>query len=122
MLYQELSGKVIRGIIVVHKELGPGLLESPYHKALFYELKGQGLRVLYNAPFPVFHQGKEVGDYFADLVVESKIILEVKALRELTDVHRAQLINYLRLAGLKVSLLVNFCYPSLSVTRGRHLN
>ncbi len=108
MLYQELSGKVIGCIIRVHNELGPGLLEAPYHNALFYELKGQGLRVLYNAPFPVFYRGNQVGDYFADLVVESKIILEVKVVRELTDVHRAQLINYLRLAGLKVGLLVNF--------------
>ena len=108
MLYQDLSGKVIGCIIGVHGELGPGLLEAPYHNALFYELKAQGLHAAYNAAFPVFYKGYQVGDYFADLVVDSKIIVEVKAVRELTDIHRAQIINYLRLAGLRVGLLVNF--------------
>lgn len=108
MLYQELSSQVIGAVIAVHRELGPGLLEAPYHNALYYELAERGLAVAYNAPYPVFYKGRQVGEYFADLVVAGKIILEVKSVGLITAVHQAQLVNYLRIAGLRLGLLVNF--------------
>jgi len=108
MLYQELSSEVIGAVITVHKVLGGGLLEFPYHNALYYECKERGLLVQYNVPFPVFYKGKQVGEYFADLVVGGKVIVEVKSVGKLTEVHKAQLVNYLRIAGLRVGLLVNF--------------
>ena len=108
MLYQELSSEVIGAFIAVHKVLGPGLLEAPYHNAMYYELRGRGINVTYNAPFPVYYKGNQVGDYFADLVVESKIIVEVKSVRQVTTVHQAQLVNYLTISGLKVGFIVNF--------------
>ena len=108
MLYQELSQQVIGAFIAVHKGLGPGLLEAPYHNALYYELKGNGFGVVYNAPYPVYYKGEQVGEYFADIVVAGRIIVEVKSVGQVTDVHRAQLVNYLRIAGLKVGFIVNF--------------
>jgi GxxExxY protein len=108
MLYQNLSSQIIGAFITVHKALGPGLLEAPYHNALFYELRSVGLGVVYNAPYPVYFKGQQIGDYFADLAVEDKIIIEVKSAAQVSDVHRAQLVNYLQIAGLKVGFVANF--------------
>jgi GxxExxY protein len=84
MLYQELSSQVIGAVIAVHRELGPGLLEAPYHNAIYYELAERGLTVAYNAPYPVFYNSRQVGEYFADLVVAGKIIPEVESVGLLT--------------------------------------
>lgn len=84
LLYQELSSQTIGAVIAVHKELGPGLLEAPYHNVLYYELAERGLAVAYNTPYPVFYKGRQVGEYLADLVVAGKIILEVKSVGRLT--------------------------------------
>ena len=108
MLYPELSKLVIDGVIKVHKELGPGLLESCYHNALYFEFKEMGLEVAYNAPFNVFYHGQQVGEYFADLVVNGQVIIEVKAVNALSAAHEAQLINYLRISGCRLGFLVNF--------------
>ena len=108
LLYPELSERIIGGFLAVKESLGPGLLETPYHNALYYELQTAGLQVIYNVPFSVTHQGYTVGEYFADLVVESRVIIEVKAVSALSHVHHAQLINYLRISGLKLGFLVNF--------------
>ena len=108
MLYQELSSQIIGALIEVHKKLGPGLLEAPYHNALYYELAGQGLSVGYNTPFPVYYKGEQVGEYYADLTVAGKVIVEVKSVSSVTPVHRAQLINYLHISGYRLGLLVNF--------------
>ena len=108
MLYEELSTTIVDAVIAVHKALGPGLLEMPYHNALYMELRAQGLAVTYNAPFPVYYRGEQVGDYFADLVVEGKIVIEVKSVREVGQAATAQLINYLRISGCRLGFLVNF--------------
>jgi GxxExxY protein len=108
MVYQDITEKVIGGVIAVHKALGPGLLEFPYHNALYYELVEQGLKVVYNPAYPVFYKGQQVGDYFADLVVEGKVIIEVKSVVRITQVHEAQLLNYMHISGVKVGFLVNF--------------
>lgn len=108
MLYKELSYQVIGCCMAVHKELGPGLLEQCYHNALFYELKEAGLNVVYNQPFSVRYKGNTVGEYFADLVVNNSVILELKSVKAINDSHKAQLINYLHISGCRVGYLLNF--------------
>ncbi len=108
VLYKDLSYKVIGCAFRVHGSLGPGLLEQCYHNAMFYELKETGLSVGYNVPFNVEYKGNLVGEYFADLVVENKVILELKSVKQFSEAHSAQLINYLHIAGCKVGYLLNF--------------
>jgi GxxExxY protein len=101
----------------VHKTLGCGLLEQCYHNALYYALKEAGFQVAYNAPFTVKYKDNVVGEYLADLVVESKIILELKSVRLLSDTHRAQLINYLHISSCRVGYLLNFQNRQLEFQR-----
>jgi GxxExxY protein len=108
MLYEVLSTKIIDSVIAVHRGLGPGLLEMPYHNALYYELRSQGMYVTYNAPFPVYYRGEQVGDYLADLAVAKKVIIEVKSVREVGSAAKAQLLNYLHISGYRLGFLVNF--------------
>lgn len=108
MLYPELSKTIIDAVFAVNRSLGSGLLEAPYHNALYYELKARGAVVKYNVGYVVSHRGQTVGEYYADLVVAGKVIIEVKAVCALTPVHEAQLINYLRISGLRLGFLINF--------------
>jgi GxxExxY protein len=105
---KELSKRVLCGVYGVHRALGAGLLEQPYHNALFVELKGRGCFVEFEKPYNVLYKGEVVGEYFADLVVDRKIIIEVKAVKCLSEVMESQLINYLRISGCKLGFLVNF--------------
>jgi len=108
MVHEQLSFSVIGCCMAVHNSLGTGLLERCYHNALYYELQAEGLAVEYNKPYTVFHREQVVGEYFADLVVEEKIIIEIKAVRRLSEEHTAQVLNYLHISGLRLGLLVNF--------------
>lgn len=108
LLYEELSNQILGSIIKVHNTLGCCLLESCYHNALFYELKSQDLYVVYNAAFNVNYMGERVGEFFADLEVNNKVIIEIKAVRTLGAAHEAQLLNYLHISGCRVGYLVNF--------------
>lgn len=108
MVHEELSFQIIGCCMAVHNSLGPGLLEQCYHNALFFELQAAGLKVSYNAPFTVEHRGQVVGEYLADLLVEGKVIVELKSVKRLSDVHTAQVINYLHVSGCSLGLLVNF--------------
>ena len=117
MLYPELSKSVFDAAFAVHRALGPGLLELPYHNALYYGLKKAGLIVVYNAPFNVSYLGETVGEYLADLVVETKVIIEVKAVAGLSATHTAQLVNYLRISNLRLGFLFNFAPARLEVKR-----
>lgn len=109
MSENELAKLVIGCGLKVHKALGPGLLENAYLECLVYELKKLDLRVEKQKAIPlIYNEVKlEVG-YRADLVVEEKLIVELKAVESLTDVHLAQLLTYLRLADCKLGLLMNF--------------
>ena len=110
----ELSGKVIGLCIEIHRELGPGLLESAYEECLAYELAQAGLRFERQKPMPVIY--KEVRlecGYKWDLVVEGCLILELKAVTELVPIHQAQLLTYLKLARQPLGLLINFNVPTL---------
>jgi GxxExxY protein len=108
MLYQELSEKILAACFEVMNELGAGFLESVYEKALLIVLRDKGLVAEAQVPLSVMFRGKPVGEFFADILVEGKIIVELKAARTMLPEHQAQLINYLKATGLEVGLLVNF--------------
>ena len=109
MLYRELSGAIIGAAIEVHRELGPGLLESIYEHCLARELKEAGIPFLRQHPVPVRYKGELLDLGFRlDLWVDQRIIVEIKAVDLLHEVHRAQLLSYLRLTENKLGLLINF--------------
>ena len=104
-----ISGQIIKGAIEVHKQLGPGLLESTYEGCLIYELVDSGLSVQSQVPFPVKYKGKliDIG-YRVDLLVEGIVVVELKSVERLLPIHSTQILTYLKLNGLKVGLLINF--------------
>ena len=85
--------------------------------ALIVELKERGLEAESQVPIKIVYKGNQVGDYFADIVVENKVILELKAVETLQKIHEAQLLNYLNATGYKIGLLVNFTYPKAEIKR-----
>lgn len=109
MTENELSEKNIGCAIQVHKSLGPGLLESAYLECLYYELKMLGLKVEKQKPLPLIY--KEIrldAGYRLDLLVEDKVVIELKSVEAINDIHIAQVITYLKLSGCKLGLLMNF--------------
>ena len=109
MTENELSHLVVGCAMRVHSALGPGLLESAYEACLQYELIKSGLRVEAQKPLPlVYHSVKLECGYRVDLLVESKLIIEVKAMEALAEIHFAQVLTYLRLSNLRLALLLNF--------------
>ena len=109
MTENQLSEKIIGCAIQVHKSLGPGLLESAYEECLFYELKQLGLFVEKQKPLPLIYKDVKLDiGYRLDLLVEKKVIVELKSVEALHDVHIAQMITYLKLSGCKLGLLINF--------------
>lgn len=106
--YRELSHRVLGAAFAVHNALGPGLLESAYEGALVIELRHRGLEFERQRVYPVYYRGEMAGAYVADLVVEGRIIMELKSVKELTSVMEAQLVNYLRLSKVPVGYLLNF--------------
>lgn len=109
MLENEISSQIIGSAIEVHKFLGPGLLESSYEACLLFELRQKGLDVKSQVPLPISYKGLllEAG-YRIDILVEGKVIVEIKAVDELADIHTAQILTYLKLTNLKLGLLINF--------------
>ena len=103
--------------MAVHRALGPGFLEKIYENALAIELRKQGLCVEQQKPLIVRYDGNVVGEYQADMIVDHHILLELKAIERIADVHCAQLKHYLRATGLPVGLLINFGAPSLDWKR-----
>ncbi len=108
LIENELSNQVLGAVFAVHNSLGPGLLESAYEGALVIEFKHRGLEISRQHVYPVYYRGELAAAYIADMVVEGKIILELKSVKEFTPAMEAQLLNYLRLSGLEVGYLVNF--------------
>ena len=107
-IYSELTNKIIGSAYRVFKELGAGFLEKVYENAMIIELEEQGLQVQQQYPLKVYYKKQVIGDYYADLVVENKVLIELKAVTELTGIHEVQLVNYLKATGVKVGLLINF--------------
>lgn len=111
---QDLTDRIIRCAIEVHRELGPGLMESSYEPCLCYELTQEKLRFERQHAVPLRYKGITLEeDYRLDLVVENKVILELKAAEKILPVHEAQLLTYLRLTEIHVGLLINFHEPLL---------
>jgi len=117
VLHKELSFEVVGCAQKVHRTLGPGFPENVYQKAMCYELMNAGIPFESEKPVEVFYDGKLCGQFRADIVTDSKIILELKALDALCDSHVAQAITYLRATGLKLAILMNFGMPSLDTRR-----
>ena len=114
LLYRELTHRIVGCAIEVHRELGPGLLESAYRACLVHELTRVGIDVRAEVPVPVSFRGLELDcGYRADLIVESAVIVELKAVERLLPIHDAQLLTYLKLTNLRVGLLLNFNHTTL---------
>jgi len=108
----KLSSKIIGAAIEVHKALGPGLLESTYEECLCYEFSLRRISYEKQKPLPVVYKDKQLDcGYRIDVVVENAIILELKACEKIEPIHKAQLLTYLKLSGLKLGLLLNFNVP-----------
>ncbi len=114
--HKELTGEIINAAHTVHNELGYGFLEKVYHKSLFIELSKRGYSVEFEKPIEVRYDNQVVGEFFADLLIESKVVVEAKAADKYANVFEAQLLNYLKAIGLEVGLIINFG-PSVEVKR-----
>ena len=109
MLFEDITKIIIGCAIDVHKELGPGLLESAYEECLYYELQKAGLRVEKQKAIPVIYKEIKLDcGYRADLIVDDKIVIELKTVDEFNPVHEAQILTYLKFAEKKLGLLINF--------------
>ncbi len=107
-LFEELTQEIIRCCYNVYDELGSGFLESVYENALALELESVGLKVEQQKGLDIFYKGNVVGNFRTDLVVEDKVIIELKAVSNILKVHEVQLVNYLKGSRIKVGLIVNF--------------
>lgn len=112
-----LTEEVIGCCFAVHSKLGPGFLESVYKNALLIELSKNGLTVEPEAPLSVLYDGESVGTFYADIVVEGNLILELKAVEDLALIHEIQLVNYLKATGIQDGLLINFGTPKVQIKR-----
>ncbi|MCX6377293.1 MAG: GxxExxY protein [Armatimonadetes bacterium] len=116
-LYKQLTSDVLGVCFEIMGELGAGFVESVYEKALLIALHEKGIKAEGQVPLKVTFRGETVGEFMADMVVEDKLIIELKAVKALTAEHQAQLINYLKATGIEVGLLINFGSPRLEFKR-----
>ncbi len=108
-VYNNLTNEVIGAAIEVHKQLGPGLLESVYEECLLFELSNRGIKAEREVKLPLYYKGQALNKHFViDLLVEDKLIVEIKAVEDILSVHEVQLVTYLKLADKKLGLLINF--------------
>jgi GxxExxY protein len=107
--FDELSNRVIGSALRVHRELGPGLLESTYEQCLCYELANAGIQFERQKELPVRYQGNDIDcGYRVDLLVDNRLIIELKSVDQLLRIHEAQLLTYMKLSCIQVGLLINF--------------
>ena len=117
MQHSDVTSAIVAACFEVANELGHGFLESVYQKALVIALRSRRLAAEANVPLQVSYHGHVVGEFFADILVEDKVIVELKVAKALAPEHQAQLINYLKASGLEVGLLINFGTPRLECKR-----
>lgn len=120
LLYEELTKAIIGRSFDVMNELGAGFLESVYHKSLYVALQQDGYDVQSELSLPVSFRGYNVGNFKADLVVEKKVIVEMKAVDKIIGEHKAQVINYLSASGLLIGLIINFGQHKIQTARLQH--
>lgn len=119
----QLSKKILDASLTVHREMGPGLLESVYELCLLKELQLKGVRAENQVPIPLFYKGEDLNkDFRIDILVENEIIIELKAIDFILPVHEAQIISYLKLTDKKLGLLINFNVPLLKDGFNRYVN
>ena len=106
--HKDITEKIIGAAYKVHNNLGSGFLEKVYQNSLAIELRSLGFLFDIEKPVKVHYRGEIVGDYIADIIVDGKVILEIKAIKELSSIHEVQLVNYLKATGIEVGLLINF--------------
>jgi GxxExxY protein len=106
-----LTQKIIGCAFIVSNQLGSGFLEKVYENALAHELRKAEMKVVQQVAIPVYYDGVNVGDYIADVLVENRIIIELKTVKSLENIHVAQCLNYLKATGYKICLLLNFYRP-----------
>lgn len=105
----EISFYIRKSIFEIYNELGPGLLEKVYEKTLAYDLKSKGLEVRTQVPIPIKFKDLIIeSSFIADIIVEDKVIIEIKSIEEISNIHHKQLLTYLKLTNLKLGILVNF--------------
>ena len=117
MELNDITYKINGAIFEVNRILGAGFLEKVYENALLKELRNRGLKAEGQVSLNAKYKGEVVGEYVVDVLVEGKIIIELKAIEQLQKIHEAQLLNYLKATGTKVGLLVNFKYPRAEIKR-----
>jgi GxxExxY protein len=117
LLHQELTEKIIGCAYRVHNQLGFGFQESVYKKSMVIELTKQGLNAKEEVPITVYYDNQPVGDFFADIVVEDIVIIELKSIQQLASIHEVQLVNYLVATKTDIGLRINFGSPSVEVKR-----
>jgi GxxExxY protein len=121
--YNNLSGKILKASIIVHQEMGPGLLEAVYEYCLCKELHFMGIEAANQYLLPLYYKGENLHkDFRIDILVENKILIEVKAVEKILPVHEAQVISYLKLADLRLGLLINFNVPVVKQGFRRFVN
>ena len=109
--------QIISCALEVHNTLGHGLLEKPYERALAVEFEQRGIPFVQQPGFPVVYKGRNVGEFVPDLIVFDEVIVDTKVVERLSDQERGQVLNYLRISGLHVGLLLNFRWPKLQFKR-----
>ena len=114
--YSELTDSIIHEAYYIYNKLGFGFLEKVYENALYIKLKEKFNDVEQQFPLKVYFDNNLVGEYFADLIVDKKVLIELKSVREIIDVHETQLVNYLKATGIEVGLLINFG-PKIQIKR-----
>ena len=116
-LHKDLTSKILKAAFEVHNTLGCGFLEKVYENALMVEPKKQGIECESQEKMEVNYKGERIGDYIADIIVEGKVIVEVKTAQNINSIHKAQVLNYLKATGLEVGLLLNFANSRLEYKR-----
>ncbi|MCX5897494.1 MAG: GxxExxY protein [Proteobacteria bacterium] len=117
IIYKDLSYKLIGLAMRVHSGLGHGFLEKVYERALMILLRRENIEAAQQAPITVSFEGEVVGNYYADILVENKIILEIKSAEQIIDAHRAQALHYLKATGLRLAIILNFGKEKLEYER-----
>jgi GxxExxY protein len=117
ILHKDLSYKIVGLAMQIHSELGFGFLEKVYENSMMVLFRRENIMAKQQAPISVSFEGEIVGDYYADILIEDKIILELKAIEKITDAHKAQALNYLKATGLKLAIIINFGKQRLEYER-----
>jgi len=117
LVHGSLTGRIIGAATEVHSKLGPGFLESVYERALAYEFELRKISFEIQKEIPVFYKNKQVKQFICDFVVDGRVIVELKAIKEITEIEKIQVINYLKAGGFQAGLLLNFGQKSLEYKR-----